>query len=236
MSKFNRLHHQRIATVLDSFNAQYFHDNNILFGGGTRIAMELNEFRESTDIDFFCHSNGAYRAVRSQVEQHSLGKLVASNHQIQLLREIRADRDAVRTFVSSSIDDTPIKLEFIHFDFSISAETNKSFKVPVVSKESCYTTKLLANADRYMQAVPKDIFDLCMMRKEWGSIPAKSLQDAINCYGEKTINNGLHQALTLFKDDPQTMLGIAIDTLKIEPELAKQLVFKEAQSFLQDLA
>lgn len=235
MKQFNRIHHQRIAAVLSRFNAQYFHDNNILFGGGTRIAMELNEFRESTDIDFFCHSSGAYRAVRSQVEQHSLGELVDANQPIQLLREVRADRDAVRTFVRSSMDDTPIKLEFIHFDFAISAETSEIFKVPVVSKESCYTTKLLANADRYMQTVPKDIFDLCMMRKEWGSIPAKSLQDAINCYGEKTINNGLHRALKLFKDNPQKMLNIAIDTLKIEPKLAHQLVFNEAPSFLQNL-
>lgn len=235
MKNFIRPHHQRIAAVLQCFDADYLKQHGILFGGGTRIAMALNEYRESTDIDFFCHSSGAYRAVRSQATQHSLGELIKANYPFHLLREVRADRDAVRTFVKSPIDETAIKLEFIHFDIPINQEQQDGFDIPLVSRESCFTTKLLANADRYMQGVPKDIFDLCMMRKEWGVIPTLSWQLAANCYGEKTIANGLTNALNLFLKNPEKLLNLAIENLKIETELAYKLVHEVAPSFLKEI-
>ena len=49
---FLRQHHRLIARALENFNADYLRENRILFGGGTRIALELGEFRESVDIDF----------------------------------------------------------------------------------------------------------------------------------------------------------------------------------------
>lgn len=48
---FLRQHHRLIARALENFNADYLRANRILFGGGTRIALELGEFRESVDID-----------------------------------------------------------------------------------------------------------------------------------------------------------------------------------------
>lgn len=236
MKTYKRTHHQRIAQILSGFNNAFLCEHEIYFGGGTRIAMELDEYRESTDIDFFCHSSGAYKAVRSQVNQHSLGELVVQNSGITLMREIRADRDAVRTFVKSNIDDTPIKLEFIHFDLSISGAFEAGFDVPIVSRAHCYTTKLLANADRYMQSPPKDIFDLCMMKKVWGEIPTASWNEAANCYGEKTIISGLKNALVLFKNDPKEMLEIAVNDLKIEKNLAEILVLEVASEFLNSLS
>ncbi|QBL09800.1 hypothetical protein E0Z06_09855 [Rheinheimera sp. D18] len=67
---------QLIATCLHNFNSDYLKQHNILFGGGTRIALELNEYRESIDIDFLCKDRAAYRAVRQQVSSNSLGDLV----------------------------------------------------------------------------------------------------------------------------------------------------------------
>lgn len=235
MKIYKRQHHKRIAQVLSEFNTSYFHEHQILFGGGTRIAMELDEFRESVDIDFFCHTSGAYKAVRKQVTQNSLGDLIKPNQEIKLLREVRADRDAVRTFICSNLDNTPIKLEFIHFDFPVTGEKIAGFDIPVVSKESCYTTKLLANADRYMQSIPKDIFDLCMMKKVWGDIPESSWKAAADCYGEITIVNGLKNALVRFQNNPEQMLKIAIEDLKIEQELAELLVNNIARDFLAEL-
>lgn len=50
---FHRPHHQRIFQVLQKFNATYLAEHSILFGGGTRIALKIEEYRESIDIDFF---------------------------------------------------------------------------------------------------------------------------------------------------------------------------------------
>ena len=54
MTRFSIQHHQVIESALNNFNADFFYENKILFGGGTRIALDLNEFRTSIDIDFLC--------------------------------------------------------------------------------------------------------------------------------------------------------------------------------------
>ncbi|QOR39022.1 nucleotidyl transferase AbiEii/AbiGii toxin family protein [Billgrantia diversa] len=50
---YRRAHHRAIDQLLTHFDADFLSANNILFGGGTRIALELHEFRESVDIDLF---------------------------------------------------------------------------------------------------------------------------------------------------------------------------------------
>uniref|UniRef100_UPI0040478EF9 hypothetical protein n=1 Tax=Rheinheimera sp. TaxID=1869214 RepID=UPI0040478EF9 len=47
---YRRRHHQLIASCLENFNTDYLARHNILFGGGTRIALELDEYRESVDM------------------------------------------------------------------------------------------------------------------------------------------------------------------------------------------
>ena len=101
--------HNAIHKTLLQFDKAFLLDNKVLFGGDTRIAMELDEFRESVDIDFVCPSIESYRAVRSAVSPSSFGDLV--NGELELIREIRADRYGVRTAIK--VNDTPIKLEFI---------------------------------------------------------------------------------------------------------------------------
>lgn len=131
--------------------------------------MELDEYRESIDIDLFCIGKDAYRAVRSGITQNDFGELFSPQAQPQLFkgREIRADRDAIRSVLA--VDGRAIKLEIIHFEFDLifALPDYTSFPVPSIGKEACYATKLLANADRY-QTEQKDIVDLCMMYEGWG--------------------------------------------------------------------
>lgn len=91
---------------MNNFNADFFLRNNIYFGGGTRIALEINEFRESIDIDFLCPDRASYRAVREEVNNVSLGNLVKT--EFTYLREISFNREGVRTFIMT--DDKKIKL------------------------------------------------------------------------------------------------------------------------------
>lgn len=90
---FHRPHHQRIFQVLQKFNATYLAEHSILFGGGTRIALEIEEYRESIDIDFFCATPKAYRAVREHIGDRSIGALLNEGETISFVRDIRSDRD-----------------------------------------------------------------------------------------------------------------------------------------------
>ena len=51
---YRRPRHNAIHKALLQFDKAFLLENKVLFGGGTRIAMELDEFRESVDIDFVC--------------------------------------------------------------------------------------------------------------------------------------------------------------------------------------
>ena len=195
------LHHAAIKSALSNFNSQYLRDNRILFGGGTRIALEIDEFRKSIDIDFVCPDKASYRAVRTQVNTGSLGQLVDAPFSYP--REIRADRDAVRSLIK--IDDTVIKLEFISFDdYSLHAEPGLKWGVPVLDRDSCFITKLLANADRYGVEPRKDIVDLIMMYCKWGS-PSERVWDEVDRhYGTVAMDN-LMSALNIVIDNPSAL-------------------------------
>lgn len=193
MSIYTTAYHQIIAEALKSFNKDYLYTNNIIFGGGTLIALSIDEYRESVDIDFFCPNTTSYRAVRSQVTNVSLGNLVF--REFNYVRDIRADRDAVRTIVN--INNVNVKIEFVSFsDYQLKRhKPNQQFPVPYLDKVACFSTKLLANADRYNTAPYKDIFDLIAMYLHWGEIPKASWEEAKRHYGEYTIMQGLAKAL-----------------------------------------
>jgi hypothetical protein len=71
--------------------------------------MELDEYRESLDIDLLCADSNGYRAIRSTVSEHSLGSLLSK--QLSLAREVRADRYGIRTFFD--VDGAKIKFEIV---------------------------------------------------------------------------------------------------------------------------
>lgn len=231
-----RPQHQAIAAVLKQFDAAFLKRHNILFGGGTRIALELGEYRESVDIDLFCVGREAYRAARASVSSFSLGPLLIPSHDIRVVegREIRVDRDAIRTFLSGQIQ--PIKLEIIHFDdVGIEADHREDlFPIPCVGIEGCFSTKLMANADRYRNH-SKDIFDLCMMREHWGEIPVEAWEAACDQYSEAVIVSGLNNALVLVRDNAEKTLRQAVDSLKIDAELAARIVYELMPDWLAEL-
>lgn len=193
MPKYKLVHHQVIESALKNFNADFFCDNRIIFGGGTRIALELDEYRESIDIDFLCPDRPSYRAVREQATNIHLNELVLKEFEYE--RAIRSDRDAVRTIIRHQ--GVAIKLEFVSFDsYDLTFNfDSKKFPVPYLSQESCYYSKLLANSDRKLTAPHKDIFDILAMYKAWGSIPETSIRLAENHYGERVVVPSLMTAL-----------------------------------------
>ena len=61
-----------------SLNATFLAENFRYYGGGTRIAMELDEYRESPDIDLLCADHNGYRIIRCEISERSSGVLLAN--------------------------------------------------------------------------------------------------------------------------------------------------------------
>ena len=87
---FNRPHHQRIASLLASLNADFLAHSGCYFGGGTALVLSLNEYRESVDVDFLCSSLDGYRALRNTISSASLGDILALP--VELVRDVRHDQ------------------------------------------------------------------------------------------------------------------------------------------------
>src|SRR3990172_6794382 len=109
MPEFRRPPHRRVAGLLRRLDPGFMRRAECYFGGGTQLVMQYGEYRVSEDIDLLCSSRAGWRMLRETVTQRSLGRLFA--RPVQLEREVRADRDAIRTFLRD--DAGPIKLEII---------------------------------------------------------------------------------------------------------------------------
>lgn len=67
------------------------------FGGGTAIALQCGEYRESVDIDFLCANRDGYRAIREAIALPTLGRLLT--RPINHVRDVRTDRTRFRLFL-----------------------------------------------------------------------------------------------------------------------------------------
>ena len=139
------------------------------FGGGTRIALELDEYRESEDIDFLCSDMTGYRNLRSTIGERSLGAVMpALPRGISLLRDVRADQYGIRTVIGA--DGAPVKFEIIlEARIDVAPVRHKKFPVPVLDRASCFAEKWLANADRWNDSavLSRDAIDLAFMLQAW---------------------------------------------------------------------
>lgn len=218
---YKRKHHQVIEKLLTCFDREYLSDNNIFFGGGTRIALELDEYRESVDVDFLCMNTPSYRAVRTQATNVSLGKLLLNK--LNFVREIRMDRYAVRAFVE--IDDVVVKLEFVALDdYQLTKSNGKLFQLPYINKQSCFLTKLLAHSDRQYAPDKKDLFDLLMMFQAWGLPTEATWQECDRHYG-KAPKQDLLNALQLLNTKPEQFIK-AGKALAVDEQVTQTLLTK----------
>jgi len=71
--------------------------------------MQLDEYRESRDIDFLCAGRKGFCMIRGTVDQNSLGKILRRRQ--PFAREVRANQYGVRTFVATVSG--PVKLEVL---------------------------------------------------------------------------------------------------------------------------
>ncbi len=163
---FARPRHAAVATGLAGLDAAFLEACQCWFGGGTRIVLELHEYRESADIDFLCASAEGYRTLRSTIRERSLGRIAA--RPIPLLREVRADRYGIRTVLA--LDEVPLKFEVVlEGRVALGGMRCRGLPVACLDHASCFAEKLLANADhgRDTAFLARDVIDLAFMLEAW---------------------------------------------------------------------
>lgn len=76
---FQRPWHRLVWSVLESLNRGLLASTRCYFGGGTRIALEEGEYRESVDVDFLCSDRDGYRTLRNTIGHDSLDDIFSGD-------------------------------------------------------------------------------------------------------------------------------------------------------------
>jgi hypothetical protein len=196
-------HHNKILIILQSLNAQVLERGSAYFGGGTLISLNFGEYRWSKDVDFIAPAvqssdvTSGYRYLRRVIFDGGYEALFRDLSQIQIGRGT-TDQYGFRMVVL--VDDTPIKTEIIaEVRFEPSAPQYPSWSpVACLSLSDCFTSKLLANSDRYLDdsVESRDLIDLAVLRLQ-SAIPEESIQKAENAY---EVMRPLKQAIARFQE------------------------------------
>jgi hypothetical protein len=173
--------------VLESLDAGLLTDAHCWFGGGTRIAMELDEYRESQDIDFLCADIRGYRLLRSGASERSLGALLPRFPAgVTLQRDVRSDQYGIRTVFL--VDGEPVKFEIIlEARIPLAGTKLDAIAAPALDRSSCFAEKWLANADRWNDSsvLSRDAMDLAFMLMAWDRAEAiAGAELAMRAYGD----------------------------------------------------
>ncbi len=189
---FTRLHHQRIAKVLESLDADLLKRHNCLFAGGTAIALRYGEYRESVDIDFLVSDLSSYRYLRNLVREQGLQALMKSTDAGQLqTSDIRSDQYGIRTKVF--VEGKPIKFEMVlegRIGLAKPGKKDSILGVATLTKLDMAASKLLANSDRGLDMGMhcRDVIDLAMLNLSKPEF-AEATTKAEVAYGEAILKD-----------------------------------------------
>jgi len=191
--------------VLGAFRAGLLSSCRFLFGGGTRIVLELDEYRESADADFLCSDASGYGELRLIATQRGYDGLFTPEaaQEFRFPREMKVDQYGIRFPVV--LGDDSLKVELIRearIELGPGVRPDWS-PVECLSLEDCFAEKLLANSDRWAdrQFHSRDLIDLAFLRLRFGAVPEsvwKRVRDAYKAAPEKD----LRKALDAFGSDP----------------------------------
>lgn len=219
-SLFKRPHHQKILKALSAFDANLLAEAKCYFAGGTAIAMCLDEYRTSVDIDFLCADIQGFRLLRNSIGGNDLGSLLkAGCTDVSVMRDVRSDQNKIYTVLD--VDGTKIKLELVREGrVTISGAMHPAFPVPILSRNDLYTQKLLANDDRGLDSstMSRDIIDLAMMIQKWGQISRTAWNKAHEAYGDR-LSTRFHQAVGKIDDRAylnKCLLSMEMDAMQAD--------------------
>lgn len=210
---YARARHTAVGKVLSALNSEFLGRSKCFFGGGTRVALELKEYRESADIDFLCSDRDGYRALRSTITNTSLGKLAA--RAITLVREVRADQYGIRTIVK--VGEDLIKFEIVREGrIDLGGMPVRGIQVPCLDRRSCFAEKILANDDRWIDesVLNRDVIDLAYMIEAWElDLFLEGMRLAHQTYGDTVLKSVRSAAKKLM--DEKTYFKKCVEGLRV---------------------
>ncbi len=201
---WKRPEHSAIVACLAALDGDLLAECGFYFGGGTRIVLDLSEYRLSRDVDFLCSDPAGYSKLRARARRDGAGALFREGALLQgKPSEVRADQYGIRFAVRTDQPGGDIKFEFIRegrIELLPSVRPDWS-PVQCLSIEDCFAEKLLANSDRWADrhVCSRDLLDLSVLRAVSGPIPPGALQRAEKAYGSG-IREDLRKALDRFRD------------------------------------
>jgi hypothetical protein len=209
-----RAEHRAIAEVLGAVDSEFLESAECYFGGGTYLSLILGVYRVSRDVDFLCAARSGFRALRETITQTSLGSVF--RYPPRLAREVRADRDGIRTFLD--VDDTRIKFEIVFEGrIELAGAVDARVGVPALTPTYCIAEKLLANADRGLDESThsRDLVDLAFIASHCGKPVIESgLVVAEHAYGG-AVRRYLELTLEAWQSD-RARATASVDALGIE--------------------
>lgn len=176
-------HHNKILIILESFNRKLLNESFAYFGGGTLIALDFGEYRWSKDVDFICPvSTSGYKHLRTAIYDGGYEALFDDLTQIKIGHGT-TDQYGIRILIT--VDKLPIKAEIIaEVRFELDPPRYLEWtSVPCLSLNDCFTSKLLANSDRYLDSSveARDLIDLAVLRLH-SAIPLSAIDKAERTY------------------------------------------------------
>jgi hypothetical protein len=159
------------------------------FGGGTRIVLDLDEYRVSADLDFLVSEPQGYAEVRDLVRRRGVAALFVPGTALRFPREPITDQYGVRFPVQLPGGEgaSPLKVEIVR---EARIELGDGVRPPwssvdCLSEADAAAEKLRANSDRWLDAatLSRDLLDLAAARLAWGPLPAAAFDKAVAAYG-----------------------------------------------------
>lgn len=216
-------HHNAILKVLRAIDGDLLLEAKCYFGGGTAIALALDEYRESVDIDFLCSDRDGYRTLRTLLAgQKDLSNILRAGADLASLREVRSDQYGIRTALRC--DNARIKFEIVReSSIDLTGEIDPRYGVPVLDRNCMFAEKLMANSDRWLDrsAMSRDIIDLSLMSSRWGEIPKEAWEMAEDSYGEKA-REDYNKAIELIRT-PEHM-DVCAEKLRISNSVVEEIL------------
>lgn len=193
---FSIEHHHNILKILDAFNPEVFKKAFAYFGGGTLLALEYDEYRLSKDVDFlFPYGTENYRYLRNLIYDEGIVALFKSTRDIEL-GDTTINQYGIRFPVV--VNETTIKVEIVaNGTFTLDPPVYPQWtKIPCLSISDRFTSKLMANADRWNDSSTqsRDLIDLAILRVN-NEMPARAIAKAEESY---EVKKPLLKAITNF--------------------------------------
>jgi hypothetical protein len=187
LEMFHLEHHNKILKILNAFNPEVLKQASAHFAGGTLLALEYDEYRLSKDINFLIpYGSENYRYLRRLLYDEGIAALFQSLTDIQL-GESTINQYGIRFPVT--VNETNIKVEIVvngGFPLDPPVYLNWAHNIPSLSISDRFTSKLMANADRWNDASTqsRDLIDLAILRVN-NEIPLRAIAKAEETYEVK---------------------------------------------------